>query len=87
MGVVINCNDLCLNGGMAVDVIAKIRVFAADRRGGIALVFGFALPVLGIGAAAVMEYSSLSRQRTSLQRAVDGAALGGGSRALACQRG
>ena len=62
MGVVINCNDLWLNGGMAVDVIAKIRVFAADRRGGIALVFGFALPVLGIGAAAVMEYSSLSRR-------------------------
>lgn len=60
---------------MAVHVLPKLKAFAADRRGGIALIFGFALPVLGIGAAAVMEYSSLSRQRTSLQRAVDGAAL------------
>ena len=55
--------------------VSKIKAFVSDRRGGVALTLGFALPVLDLGAAATMEYVSLSRQKAWLQRAVDGAAL------------
>jgi Flp pilus assembly protein TadG len=49
--------------------------FWHNERGGVAIFFGFALPVLLVGAGAAMEYSSLAARRTQLQKAADTAAL------------
>lgn len=46
-----------------------------DERGGVAIFFGFALPVLLIGAGATMEYASLTQRRAQLQQAADTGAL------------
>src|SRR4051812_8222361 len=53
----------------------QLRRFKRDQRGGVALLFGLALPVLGMGAAAAVEYASLARQNAQLQKAADTAAV------------
>jgi Flp pilus assembly protein TadG len=49
--------------------------FGRDQRGGVAIFFGFALPVLLVGAGAAVEYASLTHRRGQLQKAADTAAL------------
>jgi hypothetical protein len=49
--------------------------FRQDERGGVAIFFGFALPVLLVGAGAAVEYASLAHRRAQLQKAADTAAL------------
>lgn len=49
--------------------------FSRDQRGGVAIFFGFALPVLLVGAGAALEYASLAQRRAQLQKAADTAAL------------
>jgi hypothetical protein len=49
--------------------------FRHNERGGVAIFFGFALPVLLVGAGAALEYASLTQRRAQLQRAADTAAL------------
>ena len=51
------------------------RTFRKDERGGVAIFFGFALPVLFVGAGAAVEYASLTARRAQLQKAADTAAL------------
>lgn len=46
-----------------------------DERGGVAILFGFALPVLLVGAGAAVEYASLTQRKAQLQRAADTGAL------------
>lgn len=54
---------------------ALLARFARDRRGGVAMLFGFAMPaMLGLGGAA-LDYSNASSQRTKLQGIADAAAL------------
>jgi Flp pilus assembly protein TadG len=49
--------------------------FGENQRGGVAIFFGFALPVMLLGAGAAVEYASLTHRRAQLQRAADTAAL------------
>jgi hypothetical protein len=49
--------------------------FRHNERGGVAIFFGFALPVLLVGAGAALEYASLTQRRAQLQRAAGTAAL------------
>ena len=49
----------------------RVSKFWRDERGGLALAFGLALPVLLLGAGAMMEYASLTSRRAQLQQAAD----------------
>jgi Flp pilus assembly protein TadG len=53
----------------------RISKFWHDERGGLAMLFGLALPVLLLGAGAMMEYASLTSRRAQLQQAADTGAL------------
>ena len=53
----------------------RVSKFWHDERGGLALAFGLALPVLLLGAGAMMEYASLTSRRAQLQQAADTGAL------------
>jgi Flp pilus assembly protein TadG len=49
--------------------------FGRDRRGGVAVLFGLALPVLLTAASATFTYAQLASRRAELQNAADSAAL------------
>ncbi|MFL5169108.1 MAG: TadE/TadG family type IV pilus assembly protein [Microvirga sp.] len=53
----------------------RVSKFWHDERGGLALAFGLALPVLLLGAGAMMEYATLTSRRAQLQQAADTGAL------------
>ncbi|MDF3062393.1 MAG: Flp pilus assembly protein TadG [Microvirga sp.] len=56
---------------------APIVSFKGDQRGGVAVVLGFALPVLLLSGSAALEYGHLVARRAQIQKAADGAALAG----------
>jgi Mg-chelatase subunit ChlD len=58
------------------------EAFLADRRGGVAIMFAFALVPVFLIVGAAVDYSRASLARTDLQSAVDGAALAAGRSAL-----
>ncbi|KQO56131.1 hypothetical protein ASF22_09595 [Methylobacterium sp. Leaf87] len=51
--------------------------FARDKRGGIVLIFALLLPVVTGMSAAAVEYGSLVKRRSELQRAADSGAIAG----------
>lgn len=53
------------------------RSFVRDRRGGVLMAVGLAMPVLAMAVSAAVEYGSLAARRTTLQKAADAAALAG----------
>ena len=58
-----------------VRLVRHFGRFRADRRGGILVLFGFIAPVVALGMAAVVEYTSLVSRRSQLQTAADSAAI------------
>lgn len=63
---------------MTVLQTTKLRAFWRQEGGGIALVFGLALPVLIGTAAGAVDYAELISRRAALQAVADGAALAAG---------
>lgn len=57
--------------------VSIARSFVQDRRGGVLMVVGLAMPVLAMAVAAAVEYGSLASRRSTLQKAADAAALAG----------
>jgi len=49
--------------------------FSKDRRGGVALMAGFAFPVIFIGAGGALDYSNAVAKKQQAQRAMDSAVL------------
>ncbi|KAA2241142.1 TadE/TadG family type IV pilus assembly protein [Salinarimonas soli] len=64
----------------------RFQAFASDQAGATAIIFGLASLVMVTAGAAAVDYTSLSRKRTELQRTADAAALAG-ARALALSAG
>jgi Flp pilus assembly protein TadG len=54
-----------------------LRNFFRDRRGGVAVTFALAVPVLAAGVGAAVEYGVLSARKAKLQSAADAAAMVG----------
>ena len=55
----------------------RIRELGRDRGGNVLLIFGLGLPVLMGLTSAALEYGSLVKRRTELQRAADGGSIAG----------
>ena len=60
-----------------MSAVSKIGEFLTDRRGGIAIVGGLAVPVLVLAGAATVEYGHIAGRKSQLQKAADAAALSG----------
>jgi hypothetical protein len=56
--------------------------FLADRRGNVAVLFGFVAPMLFLAVGVAIDYGDLTRLRTDLQNTADAAALAGARRLL-----
>ncbi len=60
---------------MAARLTAAIGRLRRDERGGALVVLGVALPALLMAAGVVIDYGTLSKQRTAFQTVADGSAL------------
>ncbi len=58
-------------------MVHLLRAMGRDRGGNVLLVFGLGLPVLMGLTSAALEYGSLVKRRTELQRAADGGSIAG----------
>jgi len=56
-------------------IVGALRRFGADRRGAVALIFGFALVPIILAAGAALDYSVASSAKTSLDAAADAAVM------------
>ncbi|GJD95848.1 TadE/TadG family type IV pilus assembly protein [Methylobacterium iners] len=54
-----------------------VRALTGNNHGGVALIFALAIPVLMGLTSAALEYGSLVKRRTELQRAADGGSIAG----------
>ena len=58
-------------------LFARLRRFARDAGGSVAIIFSLAAPVLALAAGSAIDYTRLVNSRSTLQSIVDGAALAG----------
>ncbi len=54
---------------------SRVRLFADNQRGNVAIMTAFVLPAIALGAGVAVDYSSLYMARTELQQMADGSAL------------